>query len=302
MTDLSASDSSRAVPAEAAAETDAVRASSQAPDAVEVPAGAREAAPEAAAETGGEEAARKDDADSWWDLVRILIYALLIALVERTFFFQPYNIPSGSMEDTLLVGDYLFVEKFSYGYSRFSFPWGRLLPSIGRRLVLHDPERGEVAVFALPEDPSRDFIKRIVGLPGDRVQMLHGVLYLNDKPVPKVRVADYVEDENGYEHHVARYRETLPGGKSYYVLDREVDGLNDTTQVFTVPPGHYFMMGDNRDDSDDSRGIVGYLPAENLIGKAEFKFFSIDDSKTHAWTFWKWPWAIRYGRLFSSID
>ncbi len=244
---------------------------------------------------------QEDQSDSLWDLVRILLYALIIALVERTFFFQPYNIPSGSMEDTLLVGDFLFVEKFSYGYSKYSLPWGRLLPSFGR-VMASEPERGDVAVFALPSDPSRDFIKRIVGLPGDRIQMLHGVLYVNDKPVPKIRVADFVEDQNGYEHHIARYRETLPNGKSYYVLDKDAESDLDTTQVYTVPAGHYFMMGDNRDDSDDSRGIVGYLPAEYLVGKAEFKFFSIDERKTRAWTFWKWPGAIRYGRIFRSID
>jgi signal peptidase I len=264
---------------------------------------AAEAAAPAAVETPApaEKPAEESQSDSWWDLVRILIYALLIALVERTFFFQPYNIPSGSMEDTLLVGDFLFVEKFSYGYSKYSIPWGRLLPVSGRWLP-DDPARGDVAVFALPSEPSRDFIKRIVGLPGDRVQMLHGVLYINDKPVPKARVSDYVENQNGYEHHVARYRETLPNGKSYFVLDSEVDGMNDNTPVYTVPAGHYFMMGDNRDDSDDSRGIVGYLPAENLVGRAEFKFFSIDDRKTHAWTFWKWPWAIRYSRMFTLVD
>lgn len=239
--------------------------------------------------------------ESYGDLLRILLYALLIALVERTFFFQPYQIPSGSMEDTLLVGDYLFVEKFSYGYSKFSLPWGRFWPGFGR-ILASPPARGDVAVFTLPSDPSRDFVKRIIGMPGDRVQMLHGVLYLNDRPVPKIRAADFVEDQNGYLHHVARYRETLPNGKSYYVLDREIDGTYDTTQVYTVPPGHYFMLGDNRDDSDDSRGIVGYVPAENLIGKAEFKFFSIDEQKTRAWTFWKWPGAIRYSRLFRPID
>ncbi|GAA0538980.1 signal peptidase I [Rhizomicrobium palustre] len=239
--------------------------------------------------------------ESWWDILKVLALALLIALTERTLLYQPYNIPSGSMEETLLVGDFLLVEKFAYGYSRYALPWGRLLPSF-KPLFARAPERGDVVVFALPSDPSRDFIKRVIGLPGDRVQMRHGVLYLNDKPVPKLRVADYIEDENGYIHHVARYRETLPGGKSYLVLDRESDGPSDTTAVYTVPAGQYFMLGDNRDDSDDSRGIVGYVPAENLIGKAELKFFSIDERKTGVFTFWHWPRAVRFARLFRAID
>ena len=242
--------------------------------------------------------------DSWWELAKALFYALLIALVVRTFLFQPYNIPSGSMEGTLLIGDYLFVEKFAYGYSKFSFPWGRLLPSFDRVLE-RQPRRGDVIVFAEPSesDPSQVFIKRLIGLPGDRVQMLDGVLYLNDKPVPKVRVADFVEiNLDGYEHHIAQYRETLPDGKSYLVLDSIPDGPSDNTPVYLVPSGHYFMMGDNRDDSDDSRGIVGYLPAENLVGKAEIEFFSIDDNKTQWWSIWTWPRAIRYGRLFTLVD
>jgi signal peptidase I len=252
----------------------------------------------AGAATAGQEV----HTDSWWELAKALFYALLIALVVRTFLFQPYNIPSGSMEGTLLVGDYLFVEKFTYGYSKFSFPWGRLLPSFGRVLE-RQPHRGDVIVFALPSDPSTVFIKRLIGLPGDRIQMLDGVLYLNDKPVPKVRVADFVETSpDGYEHHIAQYRETLPDGKSYLVLDGIPDGPSDNTQVYVVPPGHYFMMGDNRDDSDDSRGIVGYLPAENLVGKAEFEFFSIDGNKTNFWNFWTWPWAIRYSRMFTLVD
>ena len=241
--------------------------------------------------------------DSWWELAKTLIYALIIALVLRTFLFQPYNIPSGSMEDTLLIGDYLFVEKFSYGYSNFSFPWGRLLPSFGRVLG-PAPTRGDVVVFALPSDPSTDFIKRLIGLPGDHIQMIGGVLYINDKPVPKVRADDFVEisGPDGVEHHTPRYRETLPNGKSYYVLDAIADGPNDTTQVYVVPAGHYFMMGDNRDDSDDSRGIVGYVPADNLVGRAELKFFSVDGNKTLWWEVWKWPGAIRFGRIFKLID
>lgn len=258
-------------------------------------------APETAA-APAEAASAEENGDSWWDLVKVLLIALLIALTERTLFFQPYNIPSGSMEGTLLVGDFLFVDKFAYGYSRFSVPFGSLLPPSGR-VWTHPVRRGDVAVFALPSDPGRDFIKRIVGLPGDRVQMLHGVLYLNGKPVPKIRDGAFdVRDPFGGIDRIARYRETLPGGATYDVLDREVEGDNDTTPVYTVPAGHYFMLGDNRDDSDDSRGIVGYVPAENLIGRADCTFFSIDERKTTIFTFWKWPAAIRWGRFFRHID
>jgi signal peptidase I len=274
-------------------------------DVPESPEAEEPAAPEPSVEdvaAGDATAGKAGHTDSWWELAKALFYALLIALVVRTFLFQPYNIPSGSMEGTLLIGDYLFVQKSAYGYSRFSFPWGRLLPSFGR-VFERRAHRGDVVVFALPSDPSTVFIKRLIGLPGDRVQMLDGVLYLNDKPVPKVRVADFVEiNLDGYEHHIAQYRETLPDGKSYLVLDGIPDGPSDNTPVYLVPPGHYFMMGDNRDDSDDSRGIVGYLPAENLVGKAEFEFFSIDGDKTNWWSFWTWPWAVRYGRMFTFID
>jgi signal peptidase I len=240
--------------------------------------------------------------DSWGETLKTIVYALLIALAIRTILVQPYNIPSGSMENTLLVGDYLFVEKFAYGYSRASIPFGNMLPSSGGRIFGSEPTRGDVIVFKLPSDNSTDYIKRLIGLPGDRIQMLNGQLYINDKPVPKVRVADYIEtDEFGVTQHVRRYRETLPNGKSYYVLDRDPDGPADNTDVYVVPPGHYFMMGDNRDNSDDSRADVGYVPAENLVGKAELIFFSTDGS-AEIWEFWKWFQATRWDRLFTVID
>ncbi len=221
----------------------------------------------------------------------------------RTFLFQPFNIPSGSMENTLLIGDYLFVEKYAYGYSRYSFPWG--LGPLGDawqgRIFGSAPKRGDVVVFKLPSDPSIDYIKRVIGLPGDRIQMINDRLYINDKIVPQKRVADYVETIDGYQHHVPRYEEDLPGGKKHDILDRDPNGPADNTDVYVVPAGHYFMMGDNRDNSDDSRAGVGYVPAENLVGKAEFIFFSTN-GKAHFWEFWEWPWTIRWKRLFTVID
>jgi len=247
--------------------------------------------------------AKKPEGESWVETVKTVVYALLIALVIRTFFFQPFNIPSASMEGTLLIGDYLFVEKFAYGYSRYSFPFG-LGPFAGR-VFGSEPHRGDVIVFKMPnvnsQDYMKDYIKRLIGLPGDRIQMIDDRLYINDKIVPRVRVQDYVETVDGVENHVPQYRETLPNGKSYLTLDRMTDGPLDNTGVFVVPPGDYFMMGDNRDNSDDSREDVGYVPAVNLVGKAEFIFFSIDDSASW-WEIWKWPAAIRYSRLLSGID
>jgi signal peptidase I len=243
------------------------------------------------------------EGESWLETVKTIVYALLIALVIRTFLFQPFNIPSGSMENTLLIGDYLFVEKFAYGYSRYSFPFG--LPPFSGRVFGAQPQRGDVVVFKVPTDNSTDYIKRVIGLPGDRVQMIDGQLWLNDKAIPKVRVADYIEpDEYGGSQHVKRYRETLPTGKSYFVLDRDDNGPGDTTQLYVIPAGHYFMMGDNRDNSADSRrevGGFGFVPAQNLVGKAEFIFFS-EDGSAQLWEIWNWPWAIRYGRMFTFID
>ncbi|MEJ0025280.1 MAG: signal peptidase I [Rhizomicrobium sp.] len=241
--------------------------------------------------------------ESWVETAKTIVYALLIALVIRTFLFQPFNIPSGSMEATLLIGDYLFVEKFSYGYSRNSFPFS--FPPFSGRVFASPPTRGDVVVFKMPNEASdhymEDYIKRVIGMPGDKVQMIDGVLYLNDKAVPKERVADYVEPTAfGSVERIPQFKETLPNGKSYLVLDRETTAF-DNTQPYIVPKGEYFMMGDNRDNSDDSRGDVGYVPAENLVGRAELRFFSIDD--TAVWYEpWTWPGAIRFSRMFTLID
>jgi signal peptidase I len=245
-------------------------------------------------------AAKQQTGESWAELAKTVIYAGLIAIGIRTFLFQPFNIPSASMEATLLVGDYLFVDKFSYGYSRYTFPFGGwpFLDNMHGRFMARVPDRGDVIVFKYPQDNKTDFIKRLIGLPGDKIQMIAGRLYLNDKIVPRTRVEDYVETVDGEEHHVPQYRETLPTGKTYLTLDRDPNGALDNTEAFRVPAGHYFMMGDNRDNSDDSRAEVGYVPAENLEGKAVIRFFS---TTAHFWEVWKWPTAIRYSRLFTLV-
>jgi len=263
----------------------------------------REQAEQAAAALAASESAHPSakKKDSWLEVIKTIVYALLIAGVIRSFLFQPFNIPSGSMEDTLLIGDYLFVSKSTYGYSRYSFPFG-LIPFEGRFFVMDRPERGDIVVFKFPPDNSTDYIKRLIGLPGDRIQMKDGVLHINDQAVPKERIDDYIEDlGDGQTRNVPRYRETLPNGVSYEVLDREPEGNLDNTQVFVVPEGHYFMMGDNRDNSADSRVDVGYVPFQNFVGKAQITFFSTNGS-ARIWEVWKWPFAIRYERLGRFVD
>jgi signal peptidase I len=205
------------------------------------------------------------------------------------------------MKATLLVGDYLFVSKYTYGYSRYSLPFSP--PLFSGRIFAHEPQRGDVVVFRLPRDDSTDYIKRVIGLPGDRIQMINSVLYINGEPVKRERVQDFIDvDESGRSQRVRRYRETLPNGVSYDTLDLVENGYYDNTPVYTVPPGHYFMMGDNRDNSTDSRVLsqVGYVPFENIIGRAEIIFFSINEGE-RAWAVWRWPWAVRWNRLFTIV-
>ena len=241
----------------------------------------------------------KKKSGTLWETVKTVVYAVLIALVIRTVAYEPFNIPSGSMIPTLLIGDYLFVSKFSYGYSRYSLPLG--LPLFSGRIFFTSPKRGNVIVFKLPRDPKIDYIKRVIGLPGDRIQVVHGVLHINGQPVKLEHTQDYVANEDGFETRVPQLIETLPGGVQHPILKLTDEGPLNNTGEYVVPPGEYFMMGDNRDNSLDSRTTqVGYVPAENLVGRAEFLFFSTDGNAS-IWEVWKWPLAIRYGRLLEAI-
>ena len=244
----------------------------------------------------------KKDEGGLWETIKVVVQALLIALVVRTLLFQPFNIPSGSLIPTLLVGDYLFVSKYSYGYSRHSIPFSP--PLFSGRIWGSPPQRGDIAVFKLPKDNSTDYIKRVIGLPGDRIQVIQGVLQINGQPVKRERIEDYeTTDPFGRPVRVPQYRETLPGGTMHTLIEREGDrGFWDNTNVYTVPAAHYFMMGDNRDNSTDSRdeASVGFVPYENLVGRAEIIFFSIDESAS-AWRIWEWPWTVRWSRIFDPI-
>lgn len=250
------------------------------------------------------------------ETIKTVVYALLIAGLFRTLLFQPFWIPSGSMKDTLLIGDFLFVNKFAYGYSRYSCPFG--LCPISGRILGGEPERGDVVVFRHPVNGS-DFIKRLIGLPGDTVQMKQGRLYLNGEEVPVTEagifteiyerqgpMGQYPRCQNapvgeGGECTSTRYTETLPGGRTHDILNIEDNGAADNTDVFTVPEGHYFFMGDNRDNSMDSRfgqavGGVGFVPAENLIGRADRIMFS--SAGRSMLFFWTW----RSDRFFKAIE
>jgi signal peptidase I len=244
-----------------------------------------------------------------FDLAVVLLEAIAIALVIRIFLFQPFNIPSGSMIPTLLVGDYLFVSKFSYGYSKHSFPYG--MAPVSGRIFGSSPNRGDVIVFKTPTDNSTDFIKRLVGMPGDRIQMIGGVLNINGVPVKRERVEDKIEETKCGVQPVHVYRETLPDGRSYLTQKlsetcrRYSLGAKDDTDIFVVPPKRYFMMGDNRDDSADSRFPVGegvgYVPEENLVGRARVLFFSIDETDASWLAPWRWPFEIRWLRFANVI-
>ncbi|MCZ6482291.1 MAG: signal peptidase I [Alphaproteobacteria bacterium] len=245
---------------------------------------------------------KKNKKSGFRETIETIVYASLIAILVRTFAYEPFNIPSGSMLPTLFVGDYLFVSKFSYGYSRHSFPFS-FLPFSGR-LLGSQPERGDIAVFKLPRDNETDYIKRIIGLPGDKIQVRNGVVYINGEAVSRRRIADFVApDQHGNVVTMAQYLETLSNGRSYAVAEMTEFGGLDNTPVYKVPAGHYFMMGDNRDNSLDSRimSMVGFVPAVNLVSRAEVLYFSQNGTASW-WQIWRWPQAIRFGRIGKEID
>ena len=236
------------------------------------------------------------------DTLKTLLIAGAIALGFRSLVAEPFNIPSGSMIPSLLVGDYLFVTKYSYGYSRYSFPFG--LAPIDGRLFGGDstPQRGQVAVFRLPSDTSVDYIKRVIGVPGDRIQVRQGVLHINGQPVERRLVGNGRQGASGGGQMTTLYQETLPGGLTHLIQEISDRQTFDNTPEYVVPAGHYFMMGDNRDNSRDSRSSsVGFVPLENFIGEARFLFFS-HDSSAYIWELWKWLSAIRFERLGNTIE
>ncbi|AJP70849.1 signal peptidase I [Sphingomonas hengshuiensis] len=251
----------------------------------------------------------------WRDLASFLVKLALIVFVVRSFIFSPFSIPSESMMPRLLIGDYLFITKWNYGYSRHSLPWS--LPLIPGRIFGSTPERGDVVVFKAPPTDNTDWIKRVIGLPGDSVQMVHGQIILNGKPVPKQRIAQFVlpltpnfgrcptasqsmDAEGNVTCSIPRFRETLPNGKTYDVLDLGLRPQDDTG-VYTVPAGHVFLMGDNRDNSTDSRfsheeGGIEFVPLENIEGKAVVSFWSTDGNAN--WFLpWTWFTAARWSRI-----
>lgn len=240
--------------------------------------------------------------EEWSEFAKTAFFAVILALIVRTFLYEPFNIPSGSMKPTLEIGDYLFVYKPSYGFSRYSFPFG-ISPISEGRLAAKLPERGDIIVFRKPTDTRIDFIKRLVGLPGDTIQVIEGRLYINHRLVPREPVGLKKVEENGESVNMMEYIETLPNGVVHRIYEESDDGPLDNTKEYKVPEGHYFMMGDNRDNSQDSRVMdqVGFVPYDNLVGRASFIFFSTN-GYANIGEIWKWPQTIRYSRLFQSIE
>ena len=236
------------------------------------------------------------------DNLKTLFYALIIAIIIRSLFLQPFYIPSSSMEPNLLVGDRLFVTKYSYGYSKHSFPFSP--PIFKNRIFSSKPQRGDVIVFKTPADNRTDYIKRLIGLPGDRVQFIDSNLYINNSEIIKSRISKNDKIYCGKKNiDVFTFEELLPNGKKHITVYFKNYSFQNS-DLFIVPEDHYFFLGDNRDCSKDSRFLtsVGYVHKNNLIGKAQFIFFSSDKSIGSIFSFWKWNKSIRFNRFFKKIN
>jgi signal peptidase I len=254
---------------------------------------------------------KKSATNEWVETIIVVVQALLIAIVLRSFLYQPFSIPTASMQQTLMIGDYFVANKFVWGYGKHSFSLGRYgdftlldfeLP-ISNRIMGREPNRGDVAVFR-PVPQNMEYIKRVVGLPGDTVQVRQGRLYINGVMVEREEIGKTIDtDSSGDSREVTVYRETFPEGSSHIIQEISDNAPLDNTSEYVVPAGHYFMMGDNRDRSADSRVLsqVGYVPAINLIAKAEARFFSIKDN-IPPWQLWQWPANVRWDRMFQTID
>ncbi|WIJ24109.1 signal peptidase I [Devosia sp. RR2S18] len=261
--------------------------------------------------SSADKTAKKSATNEWVETIVVVAEALLIAIVLRSFLYQPFSIPTASMQQTLMIGDYFVANKFVWGYGKHSFSLGRYgnftaldfeLP-ITERIFGREPNRGDVAVFR-PVPQNVEYIKRIVGLPGDRIQVRDGRLYINGTIVEREEIGTALDtDSEGDTREVTVYRETFPNGSVHIIQEISDNGPLDNTPEYVVPPDHYFMMGDNRDRSADSRVLsqVGYVPEVNLIAKAEARFFSIRDN-IPPWQIWHWPANVRWDRMFESIE
>ena len=238
--------------------------------------------------------------NSFFSNFKSILIAIFIALLIRSFIFEPFNIPSGSMKPNLLVGDFIFVSKYSYGFSKHSLPLS--IPLIPGKIFSNIPERGDVVVFKTPENNRTDYIKRVIGLPGDKIEIKNGIIFINGSEILRKKLNDFIDtDKKTSNKRVRMYNEYF-FNKEINILDITDNGIADNTQLFNVPENHFFVMGDNRDNSQDSRFIstVGFIPYENLVGKAQFIFFSLENARFLQ--IWKWPNSIRYERIFQKIQ
>ena len=242
----------------------------------------------------------KGKKNSFFGNLKSIFIAIFIALLIRSFIFEPFNIPSGSMKPNLLVGDFIFVSKYSYGFSKHSLPFS--IPLIPGKIFSNTPERGDVVVFKTPENNRTDYIKRVIGLPGDKIEIKNGIIFINGSEILRKKLNDFIDTDNKTSNKRVRMYNEYFFNKEINILDITDNGIADNTQLFNVPENHFFVMGDNRDNSQDSRFVstVGFIPYENLVGKAQFIFFSLENARFLQ--IWKWPSSIRYERIFQKIQ